>query len=243
MKGKRVGKKLKILLGMAAILGGAAFGCLYYFGMSGLHGNTEPQPGQIRVACVGDSITYGAGLTDWRENNYPAVLAGLLPGYHVANFGVSSTCAQSGGDEPYGDTKTCRESLEYGADILVFMLGTNDSKPGNWQGPEAFREGYLALLDRYLAGEKKPVVFLCTPPAAFFPEGRSGGTTYYNIQPEVVERIAETVRQIAAERGYPLIDLYEATMDQREWISVDCVHPNAEGAAAIAEAVANILEE
>ena len=32
----------------------------------------------VRVACVGDSITYGAGVANRGKNNYPKVLGGLL---------------------------------------------------------------------------------------------------------------------------------------------------------------------
>ena len=41
-----------------------------------LHG---AEPGSfIRVACVGDSITFGAGVEDRIANNYPRVLGKLL---------------------------------------------------------------------------------------------------------------------------------------------------------------------
>ena len=33
---------------------------------------------KIRVACVGDSITFGAGVQNRGENNYPKVLGGIL---------------------------------------------------------------------------------------------------------------------------------------------------------------------
>ena len=43
-----------------------------------------------RVACVGDSITFGAGVKNRGKNCYPAVLGNLLgEGYEVRNFGVN----------------------------------------------------------------------------------------------------------------------------------------------------------
>lgn len=51
---------------------------------------TAQNPGNtIRVACVGDSITYGARLEDREQHSYPAQLQKLL-GDDVAvfNFGV-----------------------------------------------------------------------------------------------------------------------------------------------------------
>ncbi len=51
---------------------------------------TAEQTDKIRVACVGDSITFGAGVKERNKNSYPKVLAGLLgEKYDVRNFGVN----------------------------------------------------------------------------------------------------------------------------------------------------------
>ena len=43
---------------------------------------------KIRVACVGDSITFGFGIPDPNDNSYPAQLGKLLgKGWDVHNFG------------------------------------------------------------------------------------------------------------------------------------------------------------
>ena len=45
---------------------------------------------QIRIACIGNSITYGAAIENRELNCYPAQLASMLgDGYNVKNFGVS----------------------------------------------------------------------------------------------------------------------------------------------------------
>ena len=50
--------------------------------------NKEP----LRVACVGDSITYGHGIRDREHDTYPAILDSLLGDkFDVQNFGVSGT--------------------------------------------------------------------------------------------------------------------------------------------------------
>ena len=48
----------------------------------------------VKVACIGDSITYGLGLADRAKESYPAQLQKMLeefePGkYEVRNFGNS----------------------------------------------------------------------------------------------------------------------------------------------------------
>ena len=151
-----------VIILLIAMLGG--FFVLYFNGLSGMHSNGKAKQNQVKVACVGDSITYGHGVSNWAKNNYPAVLSNLLgKTYHVSNFGVSGSCAQATADQPYTATDVYQKSLAYEADVLIFMLGSNDSKPENWQGVEEFRKQYLELLDSYLQGEKQPQVYLCTP--------------------------------------------------------------------------------
>src|SRR2546430_3836524 len=57
--------------------------------------------GTIRLACVGDSITYGVGVENRQSNCYPVVLGKLL-GSRVAvrNFGASRATLLKQGDKP-----------------------------------------------------------------------------------------------------------------------------------------------
>lgn len=200
---------------------------------------TDPLPGQIRVACVGDSITYGHGIYNWPEENYPKVLARLLGRrYHVQSFGVCGRCVQDDTDQPYRQEARYRRSLEYGADILVFMMGTNDSKPENWHGEAAFRTAAEALLEDYCRDGGTPKIFLCTPATAFFAEGCTGSVTRFDVQPGTVDVVAKIIREIAAEKGYPIVDIHTVTASHPEWFKADSVHPDNAGAAAIAQAVA-----
>ena len=49
-----------------------------------------PHKDAIRVACIGNSITYGVGTRNPAKDSYPAVLGQMLgDGYEVRNFGVS----------------------------------------------------------------------------------------------------------------------------------------------------------
>ena len=208
---------------------------LYNFGFSGDLLDTAPATkGQIKIACVGDSITYGYGVMDWTQNNYPTVLQGLLGSkYHVQNFGVSGRCVQLTADRAYATLKVYTSSVEYDADILVFMMGSNDSKPQNWTDRETFKAALCKLLDSY--GKRE--VILCTPAYCFL-EGSAGGMQEgYDLQPEVITEIAEVVREVAAERKYTLVDIYALTAENPQWYQMDGVHPNIEGAAGIADAI------
>ena len=44
----------------------------------------------IKIACIGNSITYGAGVSNREQNAYPKQLQAMLgDAYFVENFGVS----------------------------------------------------------------------------------------------------------------------------------------------------------
>lgn len=224
-----------IIIILAGVVG---VGYLFNHGFLEININPEYIEGQIKVACVGDSVTHGHGIHPWKDNNYPALLGDIMgEEYHVSNFGVSGSTVQDSGDQPYTATKDYPESVDYEADILVFMMGSNDSKPENWKDEESFREAYNKLLDTYLQGDKVPTVYLCTPPTAFFPESVTEGLTNYDIQPLYVETVAEIVREIAEERNLPVIEINDLTENRRDLFNKDNVHPNNEGAKAIAKAV------
>jgi len=235
---KKVLKVLLIILLIIILIVAGGFAYLYFNGMSGMSNTSEPKEGQIKIACAGDSTTYGHGISGWPKNNYPTVLQNLLgENYHVNNYGVSSFAVQESADRSYRTLPHYQESLDYAADYVVFMMGSNDSKPENWKGADAFKTDLLSLLDTYGDSE----IILCTLPSAFFLEGQTEGTTNHDIQPLIVNEIAEITRGVAAERGYTLIDIHALTAQHSEWFEKDGVHPSNEGAAAIAREVYTVI--
>ena len=123
-------KKTIIIIAVSLIaVATTIFLILYFNGFSGIHNHTDAKEGQIKIACVGDSITYGHGIANWPKNNYPAQLQEFLGDeYHVSNFGHSGKTLSDNGDQPYTESEQYSLSQSYGADVLIIMLGTNDSK-------------------------------------------------------------------------------------------------------------------
>lgn len=221
-----------------AVLIGGGFAYLYFNGMSGMNNTTDASEGQIKVACVGDSITYGHGIKNWPKNNYPVLLQKLLGDqYHVNSYGVSGRAVQDNSDQPYRALPHYQESVAYDADIIVFMMGSNDTKPENWFGEEAFKTSLIDFLDDYTQGEKKPAIYICTTPACFFTKNSEGELTSHDLRPAYADIIAEITRQTAEELGYPIIDIHALTKQNPQWFAKDGVHPNNDGAAAIAQEV------
>ena len=238
------GKKIIITIGVILLLLTAFLVfALYNNGYSGWHRHSESKENQIKVACVGDSITYGHGIKGWAKNNYPVKLQKILgDSYHVENFGHSGKTLSKNGDQPYVESEQYMLSLEYCADIVVIMLGTNDSKPENWTDETDFIEQYEEFINSYKEKNPDVEIILCTPARAFFPDGESDGLTSYDIQPKIVESIRNRIRTFALLNSYKCVDIYSVTENHGEWFS-DRVHPSNEGALAIAEAIAKKIIE
>jgi lysophospholipase L1-like esterase len=101
----------------------------------------------LKLACIGDSITFGAGVEDREENSYPAQLQNLLgSGYKVSNCGTSGIQMRNY-LKRWGDKITAIQP-----DIVTIKLGTNDTHHCNFNQPgnkEAFDEDYRnATLER-----------------------------------------------------------------------------------------------
>jgi acyl-CoA thioesterase I len=189
---------------------------------------------QLRIACVGDSITFGATIKDRKEQCYPAQLGRLLgEGYVVQNFGVSGATLLKAGNNPYWTTKQFKPAHAFNPDIVVIKLGTNDSKPDNWLHKDAFVSDYIALIENFRSLPSKPVVYICKPVPAYPGNFK---ITDVVIREEVMPLIETVAEQASVEK----IDLY-AALSHRADLFPDKVHPNAAGARIMAETIAAIV--
>lgn len=199
-------------------------------------------PSQTRIACVGDSITYGATIRDKSHDSYPAQLGTMLGRkYSVKNFGASGYTLQESCDRPYTSHKRYKKSLDFKPDVVLIMLGTNDTKPYNWISTEAFQDDYRQLILSYQELPSRPDVILMTP-ASVFPENFNPAKPY-KIRAGVAGEAAKAVRELAKELGLPFIDIHEVTASHPEFFLQDGVHPNELGAKAIARAVYEALKD
>lgn len=192
----------------------------------------------IKVACVGDSLTFGRSYTE-EVYTYPTFLAEMLgEGYKVTNYGMGGTCVQTDLAYPYTTTRAYKASVEAECDVLILMLGSNDIWEPGWRDEQTFYQNYVTLIDSYLQAEKKPEIYLCTIPYMYMEENPM--CTTYN---EIGEKISNIVRGFANERGYHIIDMRQASIEHPEWYGDDGLHFNKEGAEGAAEVIYEILME
>ena len=197
----------------------------------------EPTPeGLYRVACVGDSITYGTFVEDRPQNCYPAVLQRMLgPKVAVRNFGVPGATMSPIGDMPYRKYKPFKLATEFLPRVVIIMLGTNDSKSQNWLGSEKFEQYARGMITHFCELPSKPKIFVMTPSAAFLLPGKR--KLEYGMQAAPMEEMARILRQLAKGMGFSLIDIRDITTGHPEGFDFDGIHTNTFGAKMIAEAV------
>ena len=188
---------------------------------------------QVKVACVGDSITAGYALQNPGVESYPAQLQSLLGnGYSVGNFGLSGATVQKRSDFSYWNTAPYRASLQFKPNIVVIMLGTNDSKPWNWNAAK-FNTDYRALIAKYQGLTTNPKVYICLIPPVYTPN--PFGNTFDPVF--IQNTVLPAIQVVAANAGVTLIDNNTPLVNHPELFS-DGVHPTSQGAGVIASTVA-----
>jgi lysophospholipase L1-like esterase len=190
---------------------------------------------KTRVACVGDSITYGAGLEKRNQNSYPAILQTLLGDkYEVRNFGVNSVTLLKKGDTPYVKERAFEDAKKFNPNIVIIKLGSNDTKPENWKHIDEYINDYKALIGEFRALDAKPTVYLCYPVPAY--------NEAFGISDGRIKELKPKIDEVAKELGLPVIDLYTALSGKKE-LFPDGVHPDATGAKLVAQTVHRALTE
>lgn len=187
----------------------------------------------VRVACVGNSITYGTGIADREHFSYPVQLQQMLGnGYVVGNFGKPGATLLYKGHRPYVELPEFKEALRFKGDIAVIHLGINDTDPRNWPNyRDEFVKDYLSIMDSLRAANPKVRFILArmTPIADRHPRFQSGTKQWH----DEIQTAIETVARVS---GSELIDFHEPLYPYPNLLP-DAIHPNPEGAGILAKTV------
>jgi len=218
---------IKLLTGIFLTLGG-----IVAFAADPTPTWPAPDSAPIRVACVGDSITQGAGTKPGKS--YPSQLQAILGDkWQVKNFGVGGRTLLKKGDHPYWVEKAFKNAQDFKPNVVIIMLGTNDTKPQNWAHRDEFYADYKELVETFKNLPGKPRVFICLPCPV--PEPGNYDITEKNVRLEI-----PWIRQLAAEEKVGLIDMHAPLAGKPELLP-DHVHPNVAGAAILAQTAADAL--
>ncbi len=188
---------------------------------------------KIRVACIGNSVTYGYGHNTPTETSYPAQLGKMLgERYTVGNFGKSGATLLNKGHRPYTQQAEYKAALEFKPDIAIIHLGLNDTDPRNWPNyRDQFIPDYLALIDTLRKVNPKVEIKICrmTPIFHWHKRFKSGTRDWYWQIQEAIEAVAEIAK-------VELIDFQELLYNRPD-LMPDALHPNEKGATILAERV------
>lgn len=193
-------------------------------------------PPPVRVACVGDSITYGDQIANRKRDAYPAVLERLSKGRVLTgNFGVNgATAIATLPFRSWSDTTACQEALAFAPDVVVIMLGINDTAHPNLHN--RYPGDLRRLVERFQGLASAPRLFLCTlTPIA-------GAPLNAPVNQLIRETLNPAIRAVAAQTGAAIIDISPVFANRAD-LFPDGLHPNADGAELIARTVLAALDE
>jgi lysophospholipase L1-like esterase len=189
-----------------------------------------------RIACVGNSITWGWDLPDKITQSYPSIVQDRLgPTFRVENFGAPGAAVIRQAGNPYHRTESFRHLMRFAPREAVISLGINDSKSAIWgnYGPD-FVADYDTLwrsLDTMPSLER---IWICTPTTPF-----SG---LFGIDSAVLrQNIVPAIRNHARLHCLDLIDLHSFTA-QMDSLFPDGLHPDTAATRLIANEVLRLMQ-
>lgn len=188
---------------------------------------------KTRVACIGNSVTFGYGHSNPAETSYPTQLGRLLgERYLVGNFGKSGATLLNKGHRPYTKQPEYKAALDFAPDLAIIHLGLNDTDPRNWPNyRDEFIPDYLTLIDTLRSINPDVKIWVCrmTPIFHWHKRFKSGTRDWY-------AQIQEAIEEVADLADVPLIDLQEQ-LYHRPDLMPDALHPDEHGASFIAKRV------
>ena len=111
---------------------------------------------QLKVACIGDNNILGSQLS--LSQTLPEKLQEKLgPSYKVKNFGVQKASYKQSADSSFWKHPKLNEVVAYEPDIVIVMLGLEDTKTG-WSKYDAW-----FLMEKLRFMKSNPHVFIALP--------------------------------------------------------------------------------
>jgi lysophospholipase L1-like esterase len=188
---------------------------------------------EIRVACVGDSITAGWKLKE--ADKYVTKLGGLLGSdYDVQNFGHSSYSMLTIADKSYWNSPMFQAAQDFQPDIVTIMLGTNDAHPDYWPLYEnLYVTDYLDMIAFFQDPPFHSTVIVLGLPW-LKPGGRYDG----------VVALDALLPGIASQAGAEFVEIWDILVNSglsQNQLMKDPIHPSAAAHSIIAETIYPVI--
>ncbi len=194
----------------------------------------EEQP-ILKIACIGDQITLGKGTEDAETEAYPVQLQRLLgERYIVKSFAVKDATVLKKGNNPYWQDTLFQDAQDFQPDIVLFHLGTNDTKIRNWwkYGKE-FIVDYTEMINTFQALSKPPRILICRPIRIFDTIDSINDST-------LVVGVLPNIDSIVVRESVETVDLYRILKNRGDLFN-DGIHPNRIACRVMAEIIADVI--
>lgn len=187
---------------------------------------------EIRIACLGDSLTFGFGLR--RAAAWPHLL-GEMTGYEVLNFGVN------------GDS-TAGMLARFAADVVpaqpthvIVLGGANDITMG--VDPNVAASNLRSILYQAVQKGMHVLMGLTVDPDPEAPEELFMARWQYATRVSELEELREAIRRFRNDELFPIVDFRDFLRGHAAVYLDDGVHLNEEGNRLIAEGLAPLIRK
>ena len=203
---------------------------------------------EIKIACLGDSITQAVNLDTldhYQELAWPHILKEALGAEEVVNLGIGGSSIGRYWADAFVDRYT---EIPEDTDLIFVMGGTNDGFCASFvefgnpveRAPRTFWGDLDELMDGLKENYPDAEVIFLTPLPNSLQDYLKAERKYLMSQ----EKFPEVIITLAEEHGMEVFDLYNSNIldghdkDNILHLMPDGVHPNAEGYRILGEHVA-----
>lgn len=220
-----------------------------YLYVKGASGSSSKWRGKT-ISALGDSITYGYGLTNRDTERWTALLANKT-GATVNNYGLNSSKVSNITGDDVASFVDRRENVP-SSDLIIIFGGTNDywhqlTTVGTATSYDvATFGGALNYLFNYYQTQypSKKILYIF-PMHQYY----SGNPDSHDFGYGSFDAFREVAKGACANSGIPMLDLYATSgtnvagnSTQRNYYTQDGVHPNATGHALLASLIYTFIE-
>ena len=203
---------------------------------------------EIKIACLGDSITQAVNLEtleNYQELAWPHILKEALGAEEVVNLGIGGSSIGRYWADAFVDRYT---EIPEDTDLIFVMGGTNDGFCASFvefgnpvdRAPRTFWGDLDELMDGLKEDYPEAEVIFLTPLPNSLHDYLKAERKY--LMPQ--EEFSDVIITLAEEHGMEVFDLYNSNIldghdkDNILHLMPDGVHPNAEGYRILGEHVA-----